>query len=97
MAQLAQCFGFDLTNSFTRYVELLADFFKRVIGIHIDAEAHPEHLGFTRRQAGTGYLPVGGKAGRKHKLKHRGIDGAEGARFLKYLASFVGDVRRLVL
>jgi len=40
MAQLAQCLGLDLADALARDVELLADFLERVIGIHVDAEAH---------------------------------------------------------
>jgi len=40
VTQFAQCFGFDLANAFAGDVELLADFFQRVIGVHIDAETH---------------------------------------------------------
>ena len=41
MLQLAQRLGFDLSYSFSRDGELLADFFQRVIGVHADTEAHP--------------------------------------------------------
>jgi hypothetical protein len=40
MTELAQRFRLDLTNAFTRHVELLAHFFQRVVGVHVDAEAH---------------------------------------------------------
>src|SRR3546814_4233693 len=49
MAQLAQRLGLDLANALAGDVELLADFFERVVGVHVDAEAHPQHLGLTRR------------------------------------------------
>ena len=51
MAQLAQCLGFYLADAFARDVELLADFFQGVVGVHFDTEAHAKHLGFTRREA----------------------------------------------
>ena len=38
MFELAQRFGFNLTDTFTRYTELLAHFFKRVIRVHADAK-----------------------------------------------------------
>ena len=50
MTQLAQRLGLDLADAFARNVELLADFFQRVIGVHFDAETHAQHLGFARRQ-----------------------------------------------
>ena len=37
------------------------------------------HRQITRRQSGAGRVPVAGKAGGKHELKHRGVDRAEGA------------------
>src|SRR3546814_15942098 len=50
MAQLAQRLGLDLANALAGDVELLADFFERVVGVHVDAEAHPQPLGLTRGQ-----------------------------------------------
>ena len=41
VAQLAQRLGFYLPDSLARDVELLADLFERVIGVHVDTEAHP--------------------------------------------------------
>src|SRR5690554_8126473 len=52
MTQLAQGLGLDLTDSLAGDVELLADLFQRVVGVHIDAEAHAEYLGFTGGEAG---------------------------------------------
>ena len=51
VAQFAQRLGFDLTNPLARHVKLLADLFQCVVGIHVDTEAHAEHLGFARGQA----------------------------------------------
>ena len=51
MAQLAQGFGLDLADSFAGYVKLFADFFERVVGVHVDAETHTQHFGFARGQA----------------------------------------------
>ena len=63
MFELAQCFGFDLPDTFAGHVELLADFFKRMIGVHADAETHSKHALFTRRQgcqnARRGFLQIG--------------------------------------
>src|SRR5258706_16084428 len=50
MAQLAQRFGFYLPDALARDVELLANFFERVIGVHLDAETHAQHLGLARRE-----------------------------------------------
>jgi hypothetical protein len=52
MPQLAQCLGFDLPNPLTCYVELLANLFKRMVGVHIDAESHAQHFRFAWREAG---------------------------------------------
>src|SRR6267142_7099003 len=48
MLQLAQRLRLDLTDTFARHAELLADFFQRVIRVHADAEAHAEHAFFAR-------------------------------------------------
>src|SRR5665213_3972957 len=48
--QLAQRLRLDLANALARDVELLADLFQRVVGVHLDAEAHPQHLRLARRQ-----------------------------------------------
>src|SRR6186997_3345657 len=50
MTQLAQRLRFDLTNALARHIELLAHFFQRVVGVHVDTEPHTKHLGFTRGQ-----------------------------------------------
>src|SRR5499427_691501 len=52
MAQLAQRLGLDLADALARDVELLADLFQRVVGVHVDAEAHAQNLRFARREAG---------------------------------------------
>src|SRR6202000_551660 len=52
VAQLAQRLGFDLTNPLAGDIELLADFLEGVVGIHVDAEAHAQDLGFTGSEAG---------------------------------------------
>lgn len=48
MLELAQGLGLDLADTFTRDVELLADFFKRVVGVHANAETHTQHTFLTR-------------------------------------------------
>ena len=60
MAQFSECLGFDLSDAFAGDVELLADFFQRVIGVHADTEAHTQHLGFPR---GQGFQNVFGRPG----------------------------------
>ncbi|CSA49154.1 Uncharacterised protein [Vibrio cholerae] len=40
MTQFTQCFCFNLTNTFTSYIKLLAHFFQSMVGIHIDTETH---------------------------------------------------------
>src|SRR5690606_34947360 len=44
MPQLAQRLRLDLADALARDVELLADLFERVVGVHVDAEAHAQHL-----------------------------------------------------
>src|SRR5688572_17009699 len=65
MPQLAQRLRFYLPDALARDVELLADFFQRVVGVHVDAEAHAKHLGFTRGQLRK--YRVGGLAQRFHR------------------------------
>jgi len=48
MAQFAQCLGFYLTDTLTRYIKLFAYFFKGVISIHLDTEAHTQYFCFAR-------------------------------------------------
>ena len=40
VAQLAECFCLNLADSFAGYVKLFANFFKCMVGIHVDAETH---------------------------------------------------------
>ena len=42
MLQLPKRLGLDLPDPFAGDAELLADFLKRVVGVHPDAEAHAE-------------------------------------------------------
>ena len=51
MAQLSQGLGFNLTDTLAGYIELLTYLFEGVVGIHVDAEAHSENLGFFWREA----------------------------------------------
>src|SRR3989344_3978244 len=48
--ELTQCLGFYLTNTFTRDVKLLADFFQRVVGVHADTKTHAQYLGLALRE-----------------------------------------------
>src|SRR5450631_768941 len=50
MAQLPQRLRLDLADALARHVELLADLFERVVGVHLDAEAHAQDLRFARRE-----------------------------------------------
>ena len=50
MLQLPQRLRFNLPDPLPRHRELLPDLFQRVIGVHPDAEPHPQHPFFTRRQ-----------------------------------------------
>src|SRR3569623_1388197 len=52
MLQLAQSLGLDLTDTFARDRELLADFFQRVVGVQADAEAQTQHALLARRERG---------------------------------------------
>src|SRR6185369_3332632 len=50
MLELPDRLGLDLADPLAGDVELLADFLERVVGRHLDAEAHPKHLRLARRQ-----------------------------------------------
>ena len=50
VTQLAQRLGFDLTDALTGDVELFADLFQSVVGIHINTKTHTQNFGFTRGQ-----------------------------------------------
>src|SRR5205814_2856162 len=50
VAELAQRLRLDLADALARDVELLADLFERVVGVHLDAEAHAQHLRLARRE-----------------------------------------------
>src|SRR4051794_36888492 len=50
MLELPQRLGLDLADALARYRKLLADFLQRMVGVHADAEAHPEHPLLARRQ-----------------------------------------------
>src|SRR6056297_2043309 len=63
MAQLAQGLGFYLPDALARDIELLADLFERVVGVHVDAEAHAQHLGLARRKPAQHLLHRVGQAG----------------------------------
>ena len=52
MAQFAQGLGFNLTNPLTGNIELFANLFQSVVGVHIDTETHAQYLGLAWRQAG---------------------------------------------
>ena len=50
MLQLPQRLRLDLPDPLPRHRELLPDLLQRVVGVHADAEPHPQHTLFTRRQ-----------------------------------------------
>src|ERR1700722_8729655 len=50
MAQLAQCLGFDLPDTFARDLEALTDFLQGVLGTSLQAKAHLARALFTRGQ-----------------------------------------------
>src|SRR5690554_994219 len=50
VAQLAQRLGLDLADPLAGDVELLADLLEGVVGVHVDAEAHAQHLGLARSE-----------------------------------------------
>ena len=50
--QLAQGFCFDLANTFAGHAELLAHLFQGVVGVHADAEPHPQNPFLARGERG---------------------------------------------
>ena len=70
MPQLPQGLGLDLADAFAGDVELLADLFQGVVGVHVDAEAHAQDLGLAGGEAGEHVL--GGLA---QALDGGGFDG----------------------
>src|SRR3546814_2831909 len=65
VAQLSQRLGLYLADPLAGDVELLADFLEGVVGVHVDAEAHAQHLGLARGQAGE-HVAHGFQIGRAH-------------------------------
>ena len=59
MLELPGRLGLDLADALTRDRELLADFLKRVIGVHPAPEAYPQHAflarGLVSCNAGVGF------------------------------------------
>ena len=72
MLQLAQRFRLDLTDTLAGHRELLANFFRGVVGVHADAEAHAQHAFLARGQRGQD--PRGGLA---QVGLDRGVDGED--------------------
>jgi len=50
VTQLSERFSLDLPDSLPSYVKLLAHFLQRVIGVHIDPEAHSKNFRFSGGQ-----------------------------------------------
>src|SRR6266702_8897983 len=48
VAELAQGLRLDLPDALARDVELLADLFQRVVGVHFDAETHAQYFRLAR-------------------------------------------------
>src|SRR5712671_4016780 len=48
--ELAEGFGFNLANTFARYVELLPDLFQSMFALAADTEPQANHLLFFRRE-----------------------------------------------
>src|SRR5690242_17026065 len=71
MAKLAQRLRLDLTYALARDVELLADLFQRVVGVHLDTEAHAQHLGLARSERVEHVLGDTAQAGVDRRLVRR--------------------------
>src|SRR5216110_3131019 len=71
VAQLAQRLGLDLPYALARDVELLADLLQRVVGGHLDAEAHAQHLGLARRERVEHFLRHVAQAGEGRRVGGR--------------------------
>ena len=56
--ELAERLGFNLSYSFASDRELLSDFFQCVVGVHADAEAHPQHAPTRGRGGSTTGAPA---------------------------------------
>ena len=52
MLQLAERFRLDLADALARHRELLADLFKRVVGVHANAETHAKDALLARGERG---------------------------------------------
>src|SRR5207249_2629969 len=50
VAELAQRLGLYLADALAGDIELLADLLESVVGVHVDAEAHAQHLRLARRE-----------------------------------------------
>src|SRR5690606_5808513 len=50
--ELAQGFGLDLADALAGDVELLADLFQRMVGVHADAKTHTQDSLFPRGERG---------------------------------------------
>ena len=52
VAQFFERLGLDLTDTFARDIKLMPDFFKRMVAVLANTEAHAKHVFFTLREAG---------------------------------------------
>src|SRR5512140_1223579 len=71
VTQLTQRFSFDLADSLAGDLEVLADFFERVIGLLADAEPHARGLLFARRERGAHLASLVGEVDRDDALARR--------------------------
>src|SRR5262252_9034429 len=71
MAELAERFRLDLADALTGDLEVLADFFERVVALLADAEPHAKHLLFARREGGEDLSRLVGEVHADHALRRR--------------------------
>ena len=75
MPQLSQRLGFDLPDAFARDVELLADFFQRMLASTFEAEVQSKHLCVTRGQRSQGLLDFIGAEHRRNPKPQQNAHG----------------------
>ena len=56
MAQTAQCFFFELADTFAAQAELVGDFFQRMRLTAAQAEAQPQNVALARREFAQDFL-----------------------------------------
>ncbi len=73
VAQFTQRFCLNLANTLTGYIELLAHFFQCVVGVHVDAKTHAQHLGFPGGEAGENILGKDAERKALKKVSKKGV------------------------